>query len=44
MKIWISNDKNNLLLRVETKIWAGLIKAVLQEYKHLKHPLSIIEE
>jgi len=44
MKIWISNDKNNLLLRVETKIWSGLIKAVLQEYKHLKHPLSIIEE
>jgi len=43
MKIWISNDKNNLLLRVETKIWAGLIKAVLQEYKHLKYPLSIIE-
>ena len=44
MKIWISDDKNHLLLRVETKIWAGLIKAVLQEYKHVKYPLSIIEE
>jgi len=44
MKIWISDDKNHLLLRVETKIWTGLIKAVLQEYKHVKHPLSIIEE
>ena len=44
MKIWISDDKNHLLLRVETKIWTGLIKAVLQEYKHVKYPLSIIEE
>ena len=44
MKIWITDDKNHLLLRVETKIWAGLIKAVLHEYKQLKYPLSIIEE
>jgi len=43
MKIWITDDKNHLLVRVETKIWTGLIKAVLQEYKHLKYPLSIIE-
>ena len=43
MKIWITDDKNHLLLRVETKIWAGLIKAVLHEYKQLKYPLSIIE-
>jgi hypothetical protein len=44
MKIWITDDKNHLLVRVETKIWTGLIKAVLQEYKHLKYPLSIFEE
>jgi hypothetical protein len=44
MKIWITDDANHLLLRVETKIWAGTIKAVLNEYKKLKHPLSIIEE
>ena len=44
MKIWITDDKNHLLLKVETKIWTGLIKAVLEEYKCLKHPLSIIEE
>ena len=44
MKIWITDDKNHLLLRVETKIWAGLIKAVLDDYRFLKHPLSIIEE
>ena len=44
MKIWITDDRNHLLLRVETIIWTGLIKAVLQDYKYLKHPLSIIEE
>jgi hypothetical protein len=44
MKIWITDDKNHLLLRVETKIWTGLIKAVLDEYKELKYPLSIIGE
>jgi len=44
MKIWISDDKNHLLLRVETKIFTGLIKAVLQEYNYLKYPLLIIEE
>ena len=43
MKIWITDDKNHLLLKVETKIWSGLIKAVLQDYKNVKYPLSIIE-
>ena len=44
MKIWISDDANLLLLRVETKVWAGAIKAVLDDYKELKYPLLIIEE
>ena len=44
MKIWITDDKNHLLIKVETKIWAGIIKAVLDVYKELKYPLSIIEE
>jgi len=44
MKIWITDDKNHLHLRVETKIWAGLIKVVLEDYKHVKYTLSIIEE
>jgi hypothetical protein len=44
MKIWITDDANHLLLRVETDIWAGTIKAVLDDYKKLKHPLSIIRE
>ena len=44
MKIWITDDRNHLLLRVETKIWAGLIKAVLEEYRNVRYPMSIIEE
>lgn len=44
MKIWITDDANHLLLRVEAKIWAGTIRAVLAEHKKLKYPLSIIGE
>ncbi|MAW21407.1 MAG: hypothetical protein CMD16_03315 [Flavobacteriales bacterium] len=41
MQIWITDDPNHLLVKVETKIWAGLIKAHLVKYKKLKYPLSI---
>ena len=41
LKIWITDDRNHLLMKVETKIWAGTIKAFLVKYKELKHPLSI---
>ena len=43
MKIWITDDFNRLLMQVETKIWAGTIKAVLTNYKLLKTPLTIIQ-
>ena len=26
MKVWISDDDNRLLIKVETEIWAGTIK------------------
>jgi hypothetical protein len=42
MKLWITDDANHLLLRAEAEIWAGTIKAVLEDYKKLKYPLSII--
>lgn len=41
MKVWISNDNNHLLMKVETKIWAGTIRAFLTDYSSLKNPLSI---
>mgnify|MGYP001158149428 CR=1 FL=1 len=43
MKIWIADDFNHLLMQVETKIWAGTIKAVLIDYKSLKTPFTIIQ-
>ena len=44
MKIWITDDANHLLMKVETKIWAGTIKANLVDYKELKYPLSISKQ
>ena len=43
MKIWITDDFNHLLMKVETKIHFGTIKGVLTDYKSLKNPLSIIQ-
>ena len=40
MRVWISNDRNNLLVKVETEIWAGKIKALLIGCKEVKYPLS----
>ena len=44
LKIWITNDSNHLLLKVEAEIWAGTVRVVLDDYKKLKHPLTIIRE
>ena len=41
MKIWISDDKNRLLIKVETQIWAGVIKGMLVKHQEVKHLLSI---
>ena len=41
MKIWISDDRNHLLVKVETQIWAGIIKAILVKHQGVKYPLSI---
>ena len=43
MKIWISDDENKLMIKVETKIIVGVIKAELSSFKGLKYPLSITE-
>ena len=44
MKIWITDDFNHLLIKVEAKIWAGTIMAVLTDYKKIKTPLTIIQQ
>lgn len=41
MKIWISDDQSRMLIKVETKIWTGTIKAIIVKNQEVKYPLSI---
>ncbi len=43
MRIWISDDENKLMIKVETKIIVGVIKAELSSFEGLKSPLSITD-
>ena len=43
MRIWISDDENKLMIKVETKIIVGSIKAELSSFEGLKTPLSITD-
>ena len=43
MRIWISDDDNKLMIKVETKIIVGVIKAELYSFEGLKSPLSITD-
>ena len=43
MRIWISDDDNKLMIKVETKIIVGMIKAELSSFEGLKTPLSITD-
>ena len=43
MRIWISDDENKLMIKVETKIIVGRIKAELYSFEGLKNPLSITD-
>ena len=43
MRIWISDDENKLMIKVETKIIIGVISAKLSAFESLKSPLSITD-
>lgn len=40
MTVYVSADKNQVPLRIESKIFVGYIQADLYEYENLKYPLS----
>jgi len=40
MKVWISDDQNNVPLIIESPLAIGKIKVVLQKYEGLRYPLS----
>ena len=39
LTVWISDDKNKLPLKVQASLAVGSLKAELEKYKGLKHPL-----
>lgn len=41
LTVWISDDQNKLPIRVKASLLVGALKADLDEYKGLKHPLII---
>ena len=43
MKIWITDDENRILVKAETAIWAGIIRAELNNYNNLKRPLVFLK-
>ncbi len=40
MKIWFTDDNNHLPVQVETEVLLGSVKALLQETKSMKYPLT----
>ena len=40
MNVWISDDPNRLVLRVESPISVGSVKVDMMEYKNLRYPLT----
>ena len=43
LTIWVSDDKNHLLIKVELEIWVGSINATITSAKNIKFPLSITD-
>tara|TARA_B100000683_G_scaffold92729_2_gene91676 strand:+ start:14667 stop:15404 length:738 start_codon:yes stop_codon:yes gene_type:complete len=43
LTIWVSDDKNHLLIKVELEIWVGSIDAIITSAKNIKFPLSITD-
>ena len=40
MNVWVSDDRNHLLLRAESPISVGSIKVDMMSYKNLRYPLT----
>jgi hypothetical protein len=40
MTVWVSDDPNRVVLRVESPIVVGKVKIDMMSYRNLKHPLT----
>ena len=43
LSIWVSDDKNHILIKIEMNILVGSIKANIETAKNIKYPLSITD-
>ena len=43
LTIWVSDDKNHILIKVELEIWVGSIDAIITNAENIKFPLSITD-
>lgn len=43
MKVWVTDDRNHIPVRIESPIVVGSIKADMTSYKNLRYPLSSLE-
>ena len=43
VKVWISDDKNRLPLKVKAKIYVGYLTVELKDAKNIRHPLALVE-
>lgn len=44
MNVWVSDDKNRVPLLIESPVSVGSVKAVLKEYKGLRHKMEAARE
>jgi len=44
MTVWVSDDPNKIILRVESPILVGSVKVDMMGYKNLRHPLSSLKK
>lgn len=44
MKVWVTDDKNRIPLMIESPLSVGSVKAVLKDYKGLKHNMTAMVE
>jgi hypothetical protein len=44
MTLFVSDDKNQLPVRIQSAVYLGYVKADLSEYKNLKFPFTALEK
>jgi len=43
LTVWVSDDENKVPIRIKASLAVGSLKADLEEFKGLKHPLKIVD-